>query len=296
LKAVFCGWFFIFIAGLPAWGQTGVNPFDLTPRLPASAAKPELKTVVSKGTANPFDVIHAISPPGLKPQINAKKERPTLSEEEQYKAFIFAITVVTLTLLTIFLTIFRSIFFRAWRCLLNENMLSQIYRESQNSGAFPYYLLYGFFGVTAGIFLFLLTRYYGFALPWGNWQALGIAIMGVWALLAGKHFLLSIVGSVFPVEKEIGFYRFTLLIFGIMLGLVLVVSNLIIAYGPATITKEVFYASFGIIGLAYVFRSLRGLLIANNFLATNKFHFFLYLCSVELAPLLILIKWIRNQI
>jgi hypothetical protein len=286
----------LFFAGLPTWGQTGINPFDLTPRLPASASASAVEKFASKESGNPFDVIHPVQPVSTSPRVRVTKQRPTLSEEEQYKTFIFAVSVATLTLLTIFLTIFRSIFIRAWRCLLNENMLSQIFRESQTSGAFPYYILYVFFGVTSGTFLFLVSRHYQLPLPWGNWLSLGIAIAGVWALLAGKHILLSYVGAVFPVGKEIGFYRFTLLIFGILLGLVLVVANLIIAYGPATITQGTIYASFGIIAITYAFRSLRGLLVANNFLATNKFHFFLYLCTVELAPLLIMIKWIRNQI
>lgn len=296
MKAVFLGWMLVCLAGLPSWGQSGVNPFDLTPRLPATAPNPESSLAATGKSGNPFDIYHAATPLESKPKTSVKKERPSLTSEEKYKTFIFSVTVAALTLLTIFLTMFRPFILRAWRGLLNENMLNQVYRECQNSGAFPFYVLYGFFGLNAGVFLYLLTRHFQIPLPFGHWQSLAVLSGGVWALLAGKLLLLSLVGAVFPAEKEIGFYRFTLIIFGVLLGLMLVFANLLIAYGPSSLTRGAFITTFGILGIAYIFRSLRGLLIANNFLATNKFHFFLYLCSVELAPLLILVKWIQNQV
>ena len=49
-------------------------------------------------------------------------------------------------------------------------------------------------------------------------------------------------------------------------------------------------------GLTYIFRSLRGLFVAGRFLAFHKFHFLLYICTVEIAPVLILIKLIFKQL
>jgi len=106
---------------------------------------------------------------------------------------------------------------------------------------------------------------------------------------------LAAAGAIFPVEKEAASYSFTMIAFGILLSLFLVAVNVFVAYGPAHLIQTTIYMAFGVIGLVYAFRSLRGLIIANNFLAANKFHFFLYLCAVEIAPVLVLVKLVRDQ-
>lgn len=295
---------FITIWGcFPVWGQGGLNPFDLTPRLPPSETGAEPAGKAAWDTGNPFDVAHAVSPqtaatavkPAAKPGKKAKPDRPKRSSEEQYKTFLFAVMVGILALLTILVTIFRPVYQRAYRGFLNENMLNQIHRESQSAGALPYFILYGFFLLNAGTFIFLIARHFGAELPWGLWQSWLICVGGATGLILAKHLVLSLIGAVFPVEKETASYVFTMVIFGILLSLFLVAVNVFIAYGPAHLVQSTVYMAFGVIGLVYAFRSLRGLIIANNFLAAYKFHFFLYLCAVEIAPVLVLVKLIQGQ-
>lgn len=284
-------------AGVPVWGQV-LNPFDLIPRLPPSDMEPP-----AWNTGNPFDVAHAVYPvtataiqPAAKNKVKpAKPPRPRLTTQEQYRTFLFAITVANLALLTLLITIFRSVYQKAYRGFLNENMLNQIHREAQSSGALAYYILYGMFVLNAGTFLFLTARYFGASFPWGLWQSWLMCVAGTTALVLAKHAVLTYIGAVFPVRKETGSYQFTMVVFGILLGLILVAANVFIAYGPAEMTGAALYVAFGVTGLVYAFRSLRGLIIANNFLTNHKFHFFLYLCAVEIAPLLVLVKLVQNQ-
>lgn len=254
----------------PAWRQSG-NPFDVAPAVAAAPAEaPRAKKV--------------------------RPARPALSDREKYSAFIFAITVSSLFLVTILITVFRSVYQRAWRGWLNENMLNQIYRESQTAGALPYHILYAFSIVCAGTFIFLATRLLGVNLGQTLWLGWGACVASVLALLLAKHGVLAYLGAVFGVEKEAGAYSFTIMVFGILLGVVLLAANVFLAYGPESYRKGVLFIAFGIIGLVYVFRSFRGLFIANNFLALHPFHFFLYLCTVEIAPVFVLIKLVQYQV
>lgn len=281
------------------WGQGMLNPFDLTPRL-----APSQMQAPAWNTGNPFDVAHAVNPVAAgavrpadkgKSKTVAKPPRPRLTTQEQYKTFLFAITVANLALLTLLITIFRSVYQKAYRGFLNENMLNQIHREAQSSGALAYYILYVMFVLNAGTFVFLTARHFGATFPWGLWQSWLMCVGGTAALVLAKHLVLTYIGAVFPVGKETGSYQFTMVVFGILLSLVLVAANVFVAYGPSDMTSAALFATFGITGLLYAFRSLRGLIIANNFLLAHKFHFFLYLCAVEIAPLMVLIKLIQNQ-
>jgi hypothetical protein len=302
LKAITWALFLTVSAWFPALGQGNLNPFDLVPRLPASEVA-AASTAASWETGNPFDVARAVTPrspqavrPVPQPGKKIKAARPQRSTQEQYKTFLFTVTVALLALLTILVTIFRPVYQRAYRGFLNENMLNQIHRESQGSGPLPYFILYGLFLLNAGTFVFLISRHFGAMLPGSLWQGWLMCTGAVSILLIAKHLLLAFLGAVFPIEKETASYSFTMLVFGILLGLLLAPANVFIAYGPAEFTRPAVMTTFGVIGLIYAFRSLRGLFIANNFLASNKFHFFLYLCTVEITPVLVLVKLIQNQV
>jgi len=41
---------------------------------------------------------------------------------------------------------------------------------------------------------------------------------------------------------------------------------------------------------------LRGLLLANKFVLFHKFHFLLYICIVEIAPVVLVLKLIFSQL
>jgi len=82
--------------------------------------------------------------------------------------------------------------------------------------------------------------------------------------------------------------------FNIFIGIVLIPFNLLLSFGPSQIHYPVLMVSIGIIGLIYAYRSIRSLLIGSSYLYYNKFHFFMYLCGVEFAPLVILVKFIKN--
>ena len=75
----------------------------------------------------------------------------------------------------------------------------------------------------------------------------------------------------------------------------MVPANILIAYAPQTMTSSLVYAAIGLVGLVYLFRSLRGLFIANRFLLFHKFHFLLYICTVEIAPIIIFLKLLQTN-
>ena len=113
-------------------------------------------------------------------------------------------------------------------------------------------------------------------------------------IFIGKHLLLFIVGYIFPIQKELGLYNFTIMVFGIISGLLLLPINIVIAYVPMEIGKVVVYLSLGAIIAIYLFRIIRGLSIGSKYLVLHKFHFFIYLCTVEILPVIVLLKILDN--
>jgi len=282
-------------------GQSGANPFELQHRADRKAkilgtdsdtiATPNEKDAVAE---NPFNVIRipqkTVSP-SVKPktEISPKKKNKKVVASDDTN-FRFSFTLAMLIFLTLSLSIYRAQLTRAYHAFTNENVLRMLHREKGTVAYFPYYILYTLFLFNLGIYIYLLLRHYNLTPGISNSSLLLMTTGIATGLFFLKHLVINILGWVFPIQKETSIYSMTITVFGIILSIVLFVSNIVIAYAPPQIIPIAISLSFVIIGIVYFFRSIRGLSIASKFLNHNKFHFFIYLCAVEIAPVLILWK------
>ncbi|MCB0592454.1 MAG: DUF4271 domain-containing protein [Lewinellaceae bacterium] len=275
--------------------QESGNPFELSPRLSLPDVEEDSAAAVA-GTGNPFDLVapakKAAAPaPAVKPPPAAKKRpAPPPPFQNRYRTFLLIVNLGILLMLTILITLLRSQAGKAYRAFFNDNLLNQLQREREAGGGLPYYLFYGFFMINAGFFAFLLARHYSLDILPANWMGLLYCIAGVAGLFLGKQLLLGFLAFVFPIQKEVALYSFTIIVFSIMLGFFFVVVNLLLAYAPEYAVQPILYGAYAGIGATYLFRSLRGLFIGNRFALFHKFHFLLYICTVEIAPVLVLAK------
>jgi hypothetical protein len=179
------------------------------------------------------------------------------------------------------------------RGLFNDQLSLTLLREKERSGAALYFTWYLFFFINAGIFLFQACNWWtngtfpGDKYLYMIWISLGV--MGFYLL---KHTILLIMGSIFPLQKPLQQYSFCINLFNALLGLALFPVNISISYSGGTLNEIFLFAGFSIVALSYIFRILRGLWIGLPYLMKSPIHFFLYICAVELAPFLVLLKWL----
>ncbi len=295
---LFCLW----VLGNLAGAQTGENPFEMAPRLQEA---PEVETPATPQMVesdNPFELLRKGGTPLATPSepisvVDKPKKRVPASTRgsKEYDSFLFTVMMICLILLAILLTLFRGLFAKIYRAIFSDNMLNQLYRENAGK-SLPFIIMYCFFFVNLAVFLFLLLRHYGLSNPPSYWGYLGKFILGISGVFVLKHLVLSLIAYIFPVEKEVQLYSFTIMIFSIMIGLVLSPINLFLAYAPIYVTQGLLYLTFAIIIGLYGLRTLRGLFMTNKYLLFHKFHFLLYICTVEIAPVLVLAKLIIKQL
>ncbi len=285
----------LLFASITTIGQNAANPFELQPRLPDTSADSVAAIPVS---TNPFDIIKvrpadqpAANGPGFRLRVE-KRDKPLSAKEKEtnYRRFLFVSILIMFIVLTLIVTIFRILIEKIWKAFINDNLLNQLHREQSSGLAVAYLVLYLLFFINGGLFAFLAARHFGIAVSTSNLYSLLLCMGGIAGFMLAKHFVLWLVGFVFPIGKEVDAYQFTIMIFNIVIGLILVPVVLIIAYAPPSITGLVVFGALGLLGLIYLFLGLRGLFIGNRFMADNKFHFLLYLCAVEIAPLLVIYK------
>lgn len=278
------------------YAQNGGNPFDLTPRLPEEAVASEAPQIPDAAPANPFDIA---APPAdaavIAPSGQAKQtavSAPSSPTPAGYSRFLFTVVILLFVLLVILVTLYRSIPGRVYRAFLNDNLLSQLHREQGAIVSPPYFLFYLFFFFNAGFFLYLLTWHYQIPVAGRHWLSFLALTGGLTALYTAKHLLMKILEAVLPPRREIRLYSFTIIIFSIAIGFLLIPFNLLIAYGPVEAVPGVITMAIAMLGLALGFRFVRGIFIGGRILASHLFHFLLYICTVEIAPALIIAKTI----
>lgn len=271
------------------------NPFELTPRLKEKPVADD-KVEAPEEAANPFDLVapdkEKISiPTPILPIQKEKTDQPFGSN-----SFLLGVILFGLILMAVLVTTLRPFINKCYRAVLNENMLNQIYRERETGTFTPYFLLYISFFIQAGIFLFLIFRHHELSFQTSPFLLLLGCILLIAVLFFLKHLLLAIVGNIFPISKETRVYSFTIMVYSIILGLLLAPANLMTAYAPVDSIRYFIIASLVMIVALYVVRAFRGLLLANNYLRFHIFHFLLYICTVEIVPILVLYKMITNQL
>jgi len=314
----------LLLVAITGYTQTGQNPFDITTNpveIPIQNYSTEedssgIKNSPPAVSGNPFDInssnqnlpadrkkesidVEEKRPvqSGVKTEPASKKEKRTQKspiKQSSNSNFLFIITILMILLFAILLTLFRSYIGKVYEGFVNNSLLNASYREMGNSLSLPYLFLYLLFPFNASIFTYLVLQYYGLLQVENHWTTFLFIFLGILAIIAIRHLILNIVAWVFPIEKNLNLYNFIIINFNIFIGIVLIPFNLLLAFGPSQIQYPVLMISIGILGLIYVYRSIRSLLVGSSYVYYNKFHFFMYLCGVEFAPLVILVKFIKN--
>jgi hypothetical protein len=265
------------------------NPFELAHRLPKRLADGR---VAPRG--NPFEVMpHRAPGPNLRRAAGVEQPfRPGKflpRGRPLPKAAVFWVLVGIFAFLTFSIAVNRTAVGRAWRGFLSDNSLALAQREASGLvGSTPYFLLYGNFLLNAGMFIFLVGRYLkGDSV--NNLSFLLLCIAAAFVVFLSKHLMLGLLRWLFRVDAEVGRYNFLIIIFNCVLGLFLVPFNFLMAFAGPYLPFLVFW-TLGLTAIFYIYRSIRAGRIGLKYLATDQFHFLLYLCVVEIAPVLFLIK------
>lgn len=104
-----------------------------------------------------------------------------------------------------------------------------------------------------------------------------------------KITLIRLAGFIFKNPQTASEYIQNMLIYNLFGGIVLLPLILLIHYGPG----EIFlYIAFGIMAILMVLRFIRSIFVGLSDRKFSLFHLFLYLCTLEILPVLIIAKFV----
>ncbi|PPK87311.1 uncharacterized protein DUF4271 [Neolewinella xylanilytica] len=283
--------FFLFILSTALPAQGNGNPFELTDRLPAEAAE---ATAVDT-QANPFDVYPEREEEA--PIVVTRPDAPQVSGTDNQTRSIVFIHLLLVLLVTSLWVLFRDLLQQCVRAITNDNVMTQLYRRRSGGQISALWMCYLFFLLSAGFFLYLVSIEFGITLPvtgvWGRWLTFTLLVMGA---VGFKLVLLTLLGRIYPLRKELSRYTFLLMVFSILVGILLVPINLLISYAPESFRHSFLVGGMVVLAIVYLLHLVRGLFIANYYVGSRPLHFLLYICTIEIAPLLLVYRYLSNAL
>ena len=176
----------------------------------------------------------------------------------------------------------------------NDRILLQINKEDTLYSSWPFVFLYIVFGFAVGLFLYLCNLYYT---PGSNNS--GVADFLAISFFVMLLFILKIIvtrflGFVFDLRRVVREYVSILYLSYFNAALVFLPVVLVLSLVPHNHTVWIIPLSLVIVFGLFIFRFAK---TANNLLSNHrfpKFYLFMYLCCLEIAPVLILVKVLEN--
>lgn len=260
--------------GSPAdTNNKSANPFDIKPTGDSSIT--ETKTVIKADSAE--TEIKPILPPSL--------------VRSSSKGFQIFFLLLSLLFLIFIVNVERNYVRDLWRVISNENYSSLHHRNQRNTMRQILLMMgYAVFIFQAGIFIYHALRifHYNGPIQMNIWIPM-LIISGIYLV---RHSVIRYLRWLFNNQKEMTLFGFDISIFNTMVGLILLPINVLLLFGPESISKPLIIIGIITFIAAYGLRQLRWMLTARRLIAHSLFLFFVYLCAVEILPLWALSRFI----
>ena len=149
--------------------------------------------------------------------------------------------------------------------------------------------------ISLGLWVYLAMKQNGLVAAYPDSYVLPIVIVGVGILLAARFTALRLASWLLKSSREIGLFGFTDLQLFRATGLLLFVVNAFVSYAQAPYRVYFFMFSMIVLVTFLLFRFLRGFEIGKTYFGQNFFHFLVYICALEIASVLIGIRYFLNR-
>ena len=223
----------------------------------------------------------------LHPSHSQPQDRTTISP-----GWLFPIVLVALSVFAALRIFYNKYFHQMLIAFYNNNLTNQIVRDENILVQRASVYLSLVFNLIAALFLYLISIYFGWELGGigtGFSRFLFFAI-GVSFIYTLKFLVLKISGWLFNLDREMATYIFNIFLINNILGIVLLPFICLMAYNQLFPTSWLITYSLVLTAIAFAYRLFRGILIGFNTSTFSPLYLFLYLCALEIAPLMILIR------
>ncbi len=172
----------------------------------------------------------------------------------------------------------------------NDRMIQQVSKEDNILTSWPFIFLYVIFSFILGLFICLFFGYIRNELQYLNFQLYLKVSLAVGFLFALKIGFLRFIAFVFEIQKFVREYVTILYLVYFNSLLILVPALLTIAFVSVQQSYYIYYLAIILMCLLFLFRFFKAAINLFGHYKFSIFYLILYLCCLEIAPILILVR------
>ena len=115
-------------------------------------------------------------------------------------------------------------------------------------------------------------------------------------IYAGKFLFLRLAGWIFNNREAMRSYIFVVYLVNKIVGVMVLPLLILVAFSSPAVIHSTFTIVLILVIAAFVYRYAISFSIIRNKMALNAFHFFLYFVSLEIIPLLVILKLLFRKL
>jgi len=177
----------------------------------------------------------------------------------------------------------NTLFFRV-------TMRHQQIRDQVLQSPLPSLFLNILFIISAGLFLSFVADYINIVPGMNRWLLLFYCCLLLSAIYLGKFILLKMIGWMFNIRTATDTYIFIVFLVNKMVGIYLLPVLLLMAFAKPPFLTVLITLTYFLIVILFIYRFIIAYRPVRNEIKLSRFHFFIYLCAFEIAPLLLIYK------
>lgn len=185
---------------------------------------------------------------------------------------------------------FSKYFNDLFRVFFRTTLKQRQIREQLMQTPLPSLLFNGFFVASGGMYAAFMLHHFGFTTVKSFWMLYLYCCIGLSVIYFVKFIGLIICGWLFNMRKAADSYTFIVFIINKVIGITLLPFIVLLAFTDGAIFDIALVLSWCVVGALFLYRFILGFAAIRNEVRFNLFHFFLYLCAFEIAPLLLIYK------
>ena len=203
---------------------------------------------------------------------------------------VFYIIASLFLLLGLLRTIFSRYFTTMFRVFFNTSLRQNQLTDQLEQAALPSLLFNIFFVTSLGLYIYILWEHQNIYHAVINWAYLGFSVLAVAVCYLVKYVSLLFTGWLTNYKPEAKIYIFSIFLLNKIIGMLLLPFTLLIAFSTFKVAQYAVIISFVLLAILLLSRFFKTYGLLQNRLKLNGIHFFIYIISLEVLPIMIIYK------
>jgi len=214
------------------------------------------------------------------------------SEQRQFhgKEMLFYVVIFLLIIFGLLKLGFAKYFGDLLRVFFRTTLKQRQIKEQLIQTPLPSLMFNIFFVASAGLYMNFLFHHFKFTPVNNFWLMYLYCCIGLSVVYLVKFVGLKICGWLFNMRQAADSYIFIVFIINKVVGFSVLPFIILLAFTDGTVYTVSLILSLFTVGGLFLYRFILGYGAIHNEVKFNLFHFFLYICAFEVAPLLLIYK------